>query len=67
MLDAALAIIGTRPASEARIMHIRNTLTLDEVEVSEPCLGEPEPQTEFEVLGRAAPADFDRASNLRPL
>ncbi len=67
VLDAALAIIGTRPASEARIMHIRNTLTLDEVEVSEPCLGEPEPQTEFDVLGQAAPMDFDSAGNLRPL
>jgi hypothetical protein len=67
VLDAALAIIGTRQASEARVMRIRNTLTLDEVEVSEPCLAEPAPQTEFEVIGAAAPVAFDTAGNLGAL
>ena len=38
VLDAALAIIGTRPAHEARVLRIRNTLSLEEMEVSEPCL-----------------------------
>ncbi len=66
-LDAALAIIGTRQASEARILRIRNTLVLDEVEVSEPCLAEPSPQTAFEVVGRAGPLAFDEAGNLAPL
>jgi hypothetical protein len=67
VLDAALAIIGTRQASEARVLRIRNTLTLDEVEVSEPCLAEPAPQTEFEVIGAAAPVAFDTAGNLGSL
>jgi len=67
VLDAALAIIGTRQASEARIMHIRNTLRLEDVEVSEPCLAESSRQTEFEVVGRGAPVVFDAAGNLRPL
>jgi hypothetical protein len=39
VLDAALAIIGNRPASDARVMRIRNTLHVEEVEVSEACLG----------------------------
>src|SRR5216684_5534876 len=67
VLDAALAIIGTRQASEARVMRIRNTLAMDEVEVSEPCLAEPAPQTDFEVVGPAAVVAFDAAGNLRPL
>jgi hypothetical protein len=67
VLDAALAIIGTRNASEARILRVRNTLTLDEIEVSEPCLGEPEPQTEFEPVGPAAELALDTAGNLRPV
>ena len=67
VLDAALAIIGTRQASDARVMRIRNTLTLDEVEVSEPCLTDAARQTEFEVLGPAGPVTFDTAGNFRPL
>jgi hypothetical protein len=67
VLDAALAIIGTRQASEARILRIRNTLTLDEMETSEPCLAEAKRQTEFEVVGSAAPVKFDHAGNLHAL
>jgi hypothetical protein len=48
-------------------MRIRNTLALDEVEVSEPCLAEPRPQTEFKVVGSSRPVAFDGAGNLRPL
>ena len=67
VLDAALAIIGTRQACDARVMRIRNTLNLDEVEVSEPCLADAARQTEFEVLGPAAPVTLDTAGNFRPL
>jgi hypothetical protein len=66
-LDAALAIIGTRQPSDARVMRIRNTLTLDELEVSEPCLAEPERQTEFEAVGSAEPVTFDKTGNFLPL
>ncbi len=65
VMDAALSMIGTRQAADARIMHIRNTLSLEDVEVSEPCLSEPRPQTEFEVVGHGAPIEFDAAGNLR--
>jgi hypothetical protein len=67
VLDAALAIIGTRQASDARVMRVRNTLTLDEVEVSEPCLADTTRQTEFEVVGPAASVTFDTGGNFRPL
>ena len=67
VLDAALAIIGTRKPEEARLMRIHNTMHLDELEVSEPCLHEPEQQTDFAPVGRVRPLEFDAAGNLPPL
>ena len=63
VIDAALSIIGTRPMENARIMRIHNTMLVQELEVSEPCLKELKPTTKFEVLG---PADwtFDANGNL---
>ena len=67
VLDAALAIIGTRSPEEGRILRIRNTLDLEEVEVSEPCLAEPQRATEFTPLGDPRPLAFDADGNLPPL
>jgi hypothetical protein len=64
VLDAALAIIGTRAPEQARILHIRNTLQLEDVDVSEPCLEEGERQTEFTTVGKPRPLEFDAAGNL---
>ncbi len=65
-VDAALAVIGRRDPHEARILHIRNTLELGEVEVSEPCLGEPA-WSEFTALTPPAPPRFDSAGDLAPV
>jgi hypothetical protein len=65
-LDAALAILGTRSAAEARILRIRNTLCLEELEMSEPCLGEPGADA-AKPLGAARPVNFDTGGNLPPL
>jgi hypothetical protein len=67
VIDAALAIIGTRSPEQGRVMRIRDTLHLDEVEVSEPCLSDLKPQSEFSVLGPAQALRFDPAGNLPPL
>jgi hypothetical protein len=64
VLDAALAIIGTRAAERARVMHIRNTLELQEVEVSEPCLAELPRVTDFEVVRGPYELTFDADGNL---
>jgi len=66
VLDAALRIIGTRDAEQGRVMRIRNTMKVDELEVSQPCLQTLTPQTKFEVLG---PANwtFDASGNLPEL
>src|SRR5579884_2247028 len=67
VLDAALAIIGTRAPEQARILRIRNTMQLEELDVSEPCLQEKERQTEFAVLSSPRPLEFDAAGNLPSL
>jgi Lactate racemase N-terminal domain len=67
VLDAALAILGSRPPEQARILRIRDTLHLEEIEVSEPVLQEPDQQTTFTPISRTAPLEFDRAGDLLPL
>lgn len=64
VLDTALAIIGRRDPHQAHIMHIRNTLMLAEVEVSEPCLKDLKPRTDFEVLKGPYDWTFDGNGNL---
>jgi hypothetical protein len=65
-ITAALNILGLRESQDARVLRIKNTLQLEYVEVSEPCLRELKPATKFEVLG---PADwtFDADGNLPEL
>ncbi len=63
VIDAALKIIGTRRPEQARILHIRHTLALDELEVSEACLTEPR-RTEFTLQGSPRPLRFDANGNL---
>jgi len=67
VVDAALAIIGTRDAASARLMRIRNTLDLEQIEVSEACLAEPQPCTQFTPVTDAKQLAFDMAGNLPPL
>jgi len=67
VLDAALGILGMRPPEKARVMRIRNTMLLENVEVSEACLAELPKMTDFDVLGGPAEMSFDAAGNLPPL
>lgn len=66
VLDAALAIIGTRAAAEARVLRIRNTMLLEEMDISEPCLAEAA-LTTFDVLGPAPSPYLDAQGHLAPL
>lgn len=66
-LDTALSIIGTRAPEQARVMRIRNTLMLQEVEVSEPCLRELPKMTDFQALTAPYDMAFDAEGNLPPL
>ncbi len=66
VIDAALAINGTRPPEEARVLRIHNTLQVEEVEASEACFAEP-PATDATRLDEARPLAFDERGNLAPL
>jgi lactate racemase-like protein len=63
-IDAALATAGLAPPEEARVIRIRNTLDLREVEVSEACRGELAGRHELEVIEPARELAFDASGNL---
>jgi len=67
VVDAALQIVGTRAPEDARIMRIRNTLSLEEVEVSEPCLDMARGPVPFTALDDPRELTFDRDGNLPAL
>jgi hypothetical protein len=67
VIDAALKIIGSREPEEARIIRIPNSLQLEHVECSEPCLKDSNRETEFSVVGEARPLTFEESGNLPPL
>jgi hypothetical protein len=67
VLDAALAIIGTRKPEEARILHIRNTLQLEDVEVSEPVLAAANGSSQFTPCDAPRAVAFDAQGNLAPV
>jgi len=63
----ALGSIGLTPPEESRIVRIKNTLHVDEVEASEAYLEEMKKRTDLEVLEGPRPMSFDRQGNLSPL
>jgi hypothetical protein len=67
VVDAALAIAGTREPDETRVLRIRNTLCLEELEMSEPCLADLPAGINVEVVGTGGEWQFDAAGNLSGL
>jgi hypothetical protein len=66
-VESALNCIGlTRPA-EARVVRIRNTLMLGEIDCSEAYLPEIAARPELTVVGQGRPLAFDAAGRLVPL
>jgi len=64
ILEAALPMIGLRPPAEARILWIRNTLQLAEVECSAPLLEEASCRPDLEVASKLRPLPLDGDGNL---
>jgi hypothetical protein len=67
VIDAALPIIGRRKPEDARVMRIKNTLLLEEIEISEPCLAQGKPTNPLTPLTTAKPFEFDQKGNLPEL
>jgi hypothetical protein len=64
IIAAALPMIGLRSPAEARILWIRNTLQLAEVECSAAFLEEAGSRPELEVVSELRPLPFDAEGNL---
>lgn len=66
-IEVALGSIGLTPPEESRIVRIRNTLHLDEVEVSEVYENDVRKRPDLEILEGPNPMIFDAQSNLPAL
>jgi len=66
-IQAALETAGLADPTKARVLRIRSTLDLAEVEVSEAYAHALTARPDLEPLGPAAPMPFDAAGNLVPL
>ncbi|HTB11669.1 MAG TPA: hypothetical protein VK752_08860 [Bryobacteraceae bacterium] len=65
ILDAALSMAPLQPREKARIVWIRNTSSLTELECSEPFLEEVTHWKDLTVASQLHPLDFDARGNLR--
>ena len=63
-IDTALKTIGPVEPQSARIVHILDTLRLEEMYVSEVMLSEVENRKDMSVIGSAGPMKFDDKGNL---
>lgn len=64
IIDGALATIGLTPPEEARLMWIRDTLSVAEVECSVAYLEEAKLRNDLEILTDPRPLPFDAQGNL---
>jgi hypothetical protein len=64
ILEVALSAIGLTSPENSRLMWIRNTLELAEVECSEPYLDEARQRSDLEILGEPRKLPFDKDGNL---
>jgi Lactate racemase N-terminal domain len=65
ILDTALSLIGLTPREAAKIVWIRNTAALHEMECSEAYLEEAKHRQELSILSALHPLNFDPQGNLR--
>src|SRR5947207_1293000 len=64
-IETALSCIGLTPPEKARVIRIKNTLMLGEIEVSEAYLPDVARRSDLTSLGDPAPLAFDVAGRLR--
>ncbi|MFC2021416.1 [Fe-S]-binding protein, partial [Chloroflexota bacterium] len=66
-IESALGMIGLTPPDEARVIRIKNTLQLTEIEVSESLLDEVNINDRVSQIAELYPMAFDDGGNLLPL
>ncbi len=65
-IQVALAMIGLTPPEQARVVRIRSTLHLAEMDVSESLLSEVKAHDRLSIVTQPAPLAFDTQGNLPP-
>ena len=65
-IQTALGMIGLTPPEEARVVRIKSTLHLTEIDCSEALLAEVRTHPRLKLVTQAAPLAFDSAGNLPP-
>ena len=65
-IETALSCIGLTPPERARVIRIKNTLMLGEIEVSEAFAPDLATRPDLTPLGDPAPLPFDAAGRLAP-
>ncbi|MBW1766134.1 MAG: DUF2088 domain-containing protein [Deltaproteobacteria bacterium] len=63
-IDTAFKTLGLVEPKDARIVHIANTLRLEDLEISESMVAEAEGMANVTVMGRPRPMAFDKGKNL---
>ena len=66
-IETALSCIGLTPPEQARVIRIKNTLMLGEIECSEVFLPSIAKRPDLEVVGEARPLGFDASGRIAPL
>ncbi len=66
-LGAALTTIGSVDSQEARIVHIRNTLELAELDISEALLKELDGRDDLQLVEELGPLSFGDQEKLKPV
>ncbi len=66
-LDLCLATIGLTPPDQARLIRVRNTLHLAEVDISQALYREMNGRADLECLSGPAPIKFDASGQLGPM
>jgi hypothetical protein len=64
-VDAALKTIGAVEPEKARVVHIKNTLEIGELDISGALLEELEGRTDLRLIEKLGPLSFDSEGNLR--
>ncbi|RMF93461.1 MAG: [Fe-S]-binding protein [Nitrospinota bacterium] len=65
-LEAALSTVGMVKPEESKILWIKNTLVLGELEVSEAYLEEVQAREDLEIVREPTALEFDQSGNLLP-
>ena len=66
-VEAALNTIGAVEPDKARVIHIKNTLEIGELEVSATFMKEVEKREELKLIEKLGPLAFDSEGGLRPV